>query len=145
MFIIECRIVINIWRHRPICFKHVSIWCLLFDPHQNTYQSNLAVRLRKVATYDPCTLHTLFGLAFPFPSQTSKELFVRGGPGAEDMHLHPTNLCTLVGAWPWSSPEAKPSSLSLGQIIRHKIRKLSGPSLSTRGGHIATHSSTWLM
>ena len=52
--------------------------------------------------------------------------------------------CTLVGAWPWSSPEAKPSSLSLGQILRHKIRKLSGPSLSTRGGPIATHSFTYV-
>ena len=30
--IIECRIVINIWRRSPISFKYMSLWCWLFDP-----------------------------------------------------------------------------------------------------------------
>ena len=30
--------------------NHVSLWCLLFDTHQTTYQSNLGIWLRKRAT-----------------------------------------------------------------------------------------------
>ena len=47
MFTIECRVVISIWRCGPISFKHVSLWCLFFDPHQTTYQPNLGVQSRK--------------------------------------------------------------------------------------------------
>ena len=31
MFIIECRVVISIWKCSRIFFKHVSLQCLLFD------------------------------------------------------------------------------------------------------------------
>jgi hypothetical protein len=47
----ECRVDIHIWRHNPICFKHVSLCCLLFDSHPTAYQSNIEVQLRKRATY----------------------------------------------------------------------------------------------
>ena len=53
MFIIKCRVVINIWSHSSISFKHVSLWCLLFDPHRTTYQSNVGVRFRKVTALTP--------------------------------------------------------------------------------------------
>ena len=48
MFIVECRVVIKIWRGYPIPLKHVSSCCLIFDPHQTTYQSNTEVPLRKI-------------------------------------------------------------------------------------------------
>ena len=44
------RVVIDIWRRSPIPFKHVSLWCLLFDPHQTTYQSNVGGLIKKWAT-----------------------------------------------------------------------------------------------
>ena len=50
VFTIECRVVVNIWRRSPIFLKHVSLWCLLFDPCQTKYQSNRMVQLRKQAT-----------------------------------------------------------------------------------------------
>ena len=40
VFSSEYRVVINIWRHGPISFSHVSMWCSLFDPNWTTYQSN---------------------------------------------------------------------------------------------------------
>jgi hypothetical protein len=46
MFTIECG-VNKIWECGPISFKHVSIWCLFFDPHLTTHQSNIRVRSRK--------------------------------------------------------------------------------------------------
>ena len=61
VFTIECREVINITWHCPISFKHVSLWCLFFDPCRITYQSNvLGVRLRKEATSDPSTILWMF-------------------------------------------------------------------------------------
>ena len=33
VFTIECIVVMNIWRRSPISFKHVSLWCLLTEPH----------------------------------------------------------------------------------------------------------------
>ena len=42
-----CRSFNNIQRSSPIAFKHVSLWCLLCDPHRTTNQSNLGVRLRR--------------------------------------------------------------------------------------------------
>ena len=50
VFGIECRVVINIWRRSLISFKHVSLRCLLCDPHRTTYRSNVGVRLRKATT-----------------------------------------------------------------------------------------------
>ena len=49
-------VVIDIWRHSPISFYNVSLWCLLFDSHRSTYQSNLEAHLRNWATYDQSTL-----------------------------------------------------------------------------------------
>ena len=48
--------LINIWRRSPITFKYVCLWCLVFDLHKTTYQSNVGVWLRKIATEDPSTL-----------------------------------------------------------------------------------------
>ena len=50
VFTIMCRIVVKIWRRSVVYFKHVSLWCLLFDPHWTTYQSNILVQLRERAT-----------------------------------------------------------------------------------------------
>ena len=50
VFIIKCRVVINILRHSPISFTQVSLWCLCFNPYLTTYQSNWGVRLRRRAT-----------------------------------------------------------------------------------------------
>ena len=47
---VECGVVIKIGRHSPISFKHVSLRCLVFDPHQTTYQSSVGVWLRHRAT-----------------------------------------------------------------------------------------------
>ena len=33
VFIVEWRVVICIWKHGPISFEHVSLWCLLFGRH----------------------------------------------------------------------------------------------------------------
>ena len=34
MFLIECGIANKILRRSAISFKHVSLWCLLYDPHR---------------------------------------------------------------------------------------------------------------
>jgi hypothetical protein len=39
--------VIDIWRRGPISFEHVSLRCLLFDPHWTTYQMNLKGPIKK--------------------------------------------------------------------------------------------------
>jgi hypothetical protein len=39
----ECGVVNKICRRDPISFKHVSLWCFLFDPHLNTHKSNIGV------------------------------------------------------------------------------------------------------
>ena len=41
VFTIECGVVNKICRRDPISFKHVSLWCLFFDPHLITHQSNI--------------------------------------------------------------------------------------------------------
>ena len=56
MFIIECRAVINIWRHSPISFKHVFLWCLLVDPCRTAYQSNLGGLIKKTSHLRPMYL-----------------------------------------------------------------------------------------
>jgi hypothetical protein len=38
----EC-VVTNFFRHSAISYKYVSLWCLLFDPHLSTHQSNIGV------------------------------------------------------------------------------------------------------
>lgn len=56
MLTIECKVVMNIWKHSLISFKHESLWYLLFDPHRTTYRSRIGVRLRKQAFQDPSML-----------------------------------------------------------------------------------------
>ena len=41
VFTIKCEVVYEISRGSPMSFKHVSIWCLFFDPHLTTHQSNI--------------------------------------------------------------------------------------------------------
>ena len=64
MFNIECRVVISIRRCIPISFKYVSLWCLLFDLHRTTNQSNLGYSLGKRATWNPSTLVTIEPVEF---------------------------------------------------------------------------------
>ena len=45
VFIIECGVVNNIWNCCLISFKHVSLWCLFFIPHQITHHSNIGSNL----------------------------------------------------------------------------------------------------
>ena len=33
MFTFECGVANKVWRHSLISSKHVSLWCLFFDPH----------------------------------------------------------------------------------------------------------------
>ena len=47
VFTIEWGVVIEIWKCSPISFEHVPFWCLLIDPHQTTYQSNIGIWWRK--------------------------------------------------------------------------------------------------
>ena len=47
VFTVECRVVINIWRHSPIFLKHVSLWCLLSDPHRTIHKLVIGVWLSK--------------------------------------------------------------------------------------------------
>ena len=49
----------KIWRGSFISFKHLPLQCLFFDPHHNTHQSNLSVRLRKVIELHPHTSYIL--------------------------------------------------------------------------------------
>ena len=46
VFNIKFKVVNRIWKRSPIFFKHVSSWCLLFDPHQITQESNIGIRLK---------------------------------------------------------------------------------------------------
>ena len=72
-----CRVVTNIWRHVSISFFKMTLWCLLFDPHLTTYQGDIRVRLRKLATYDPSTLHHLkFHVGDLLGSQAHKEVMI---------------------------------------------------------------------
>ena len=48
MFDISCGIFEKEWNWSPISFKHVLLWCLVFDPHQTTHQANIRVLLRNV-------------------------------------------------------------------------------------------------
>ena len=34
-----------------LSFEHVSLWCLFFDPHLTTYQTNIGVQFIKVTIY----------------------------------------------------------------------------------------------
>jgi hypothetical protein len=38
----------KILEYGRISYKHVSLWCLLCDPHQTTRQLHIGVQLRKV-------------------------------------------------------------------------------------------------
>ena len=46
MFDMECGVVIDTQRRSLISFKHVSLRCLLFDPHRTIDQSEIEARLR---------------------------------------------------------------------------------------------------
>ena len=46
--LVECEVVDTIWRHGPVPFKHVSLWCLFSDAHLTTHQSDVGVWLRWV-------------------------------------------------------------------------------------------------
>lgn len=48
VFTIQGRVGINFWRCSPVFSKHVFLRCLLFDPHETRYQSNLGVQLRQL-------------------------------------------------------------------------------------------------
>ena len=42
----ECTIVsYETWKCSPIFLKQCLLWCLFFDPHLNTHQSNIGVQL----------------------------------------------------------------------------------------------------
>ena len=43
---IECRIVNKIWRHCPISFNQVSLWCLLLVPYPTTHHSIVGLHKR---------------------------------------------------------------------------------------------------
>ena len=47
LFIIKCGVINRIWRCIPSFFEHVVIWCLFFDPHLTTYQSNIGPIIKK--------------------------------------------------------------------------------------------------
>ena len=53
MFIIECGVVISVWRCNPISFKHMSLRCLLFDPQWTTYH------------FRPIFLNMFWNVVFP--------------------------------------------------------------------------------
>jgi hypothetical protein len=59
MFIVERKLVINIQTCSPIFCKHVCLWCLLFDPHQTTYQSNVELldQIKKTSHRRPIHLN----------------------------------------------------------------------------------------
>ena len=54
--IIECRVVIDIWRRSPMSSEHESLWCLPFDPHWSIYQSNIGAWIRIWTIEDSSTL-----------------------------------------------------------------------------------------
>ena len=41
--LLSMELVMKIWRHSLVSFKHVSLWCLFFDPRQ----PNIGAQLRK--------------------------------------------------------------------------------------------------
>ena len=43
VFTIEIGVINKNYRHGPISFKHVSLWCFSFDPYLNKHQSNKGV------------------------------------------------------------------------------------------------------
>ena len=43
VFTIESGVVEGVGKCRLITFKHVSLWCLSFDPHLTTHRSNIGV------------------------------------------------------------------------------------------------------
>ena len=47
---IELRMLIILWAHNPISFKHMSFWYLLLKPHQTTRHSHISVLIREVTT-----------------------------------------------------------------------------------------------
>ena len=60
VFIVKCGVVLKNSRGSPISFKHVSLWCLSFDSHQITHQSNIGVQSGNVTIYNlPSVLHHL--------------------------------------------------------------------------------------
>lgn len=50
---IECGTTNHTWRRRSISFKHTSLRCLLFDPHQTTHRWNTWVSSRKTSHLRP--------------------------------------------------------------------------------------------
>jgi len=56
VFTIEYRVVKTIWRRSPISFKHVTLQCLLFDPHYIIYQSKSRGSIKKMSHLRPIYL-----------------------------------------------------------------------------------------
>ena len=55
VFSIECEVGNKLWRCSPIFIEHVSLWCLFFNLHLTTYQSNIIVWFKKFEYH----LHTI--------------------------------------------------------------------------------------
>ena len=56
MFTVKCRGVISIWKRSPIFVKHVSLQCLLFNPHQTNVLVEYRSPIKKMSQLRPVYL-----------------------------------------------------------------------------------------
>ena len=56
VFTVKCRAIDHVQRRSPISFRHVSLWCLLLDPHRTTYQSKYKGPIKKRNQMTPAHL-----------------------------------------------------------------------------------------
>ena len=128
-------VVINVWRHSPISFQHVSLWCLLVDSQRATYQSNTGVQLRKTSHSRPI---------YPRHSLRINEWSGGNYVGCQE---HALSWCWYKREWWNGSPTVRRSTVLWSSVMLMKRNQIKeGPSqysygendssrLSTKGGH----------
>lgn len=97
MLIVKLLTIVILWTHGPISYENMSFWCMLLEPRQTTYHSNIVsykikcdkLRLPTLLGYESYSnLHVLVGKTqestnwLSIPSDTKLVLFI------EDTSLH---------------------------------------------------------
>ena len=99
VFTVECRVVINIWRHSPIFLKHVSLWCLLSDPHRTIHKLVIGVWLSKkkpLKTHLPYPVVCLAGVEWYGLQQQQQQVI---GPKTSSHYLGLGGLWLAMEWW----------------------------------------------
>lgn len=93
MFVVECGVLIQIWRGNPISFGHVSSWCFVFWSSKNHVLVTYRGPIKKIGHLRPIYLTCMSWICWLSCINCMFHIRMRSGSRLKKIvHLRPTRL-----------------------------------------------------